>query len=266
MWFDEIMDDSKQALKIANKFKAIFIPIFINLGLLIAFGIYCLISGIVLFRNISTTIRSGFRDFDIITSILPSTIIIFIFTYILIIVFTSIMKAGTISLYKSAIKGIKPSSSNFFDGIKKSFTKILTGSFLLHLICVILSPILIALFVLYAATVGILSGGWGLVFLGAIISVFFAIWPIIVVADNIKPIKAIRISISLGRRYFWGLFVLMLSNIMLSRYISFVFGPVAAIIAGWFIAGVIQTYFEVIMFLVYNRKKEFLINNTAITK
>lgn len=255
MWFDEIIDDCKQALKISNDYKGIFVPLFINLGLIFLLAIFLMIYGVFLLIDIIGSIVSNLEVYDVFISNLTSILIIVIIGYILLVIGISLMKAGSIKLYQRAINNVKPQASDFLEGIKQSFFNILKGTLFIHLIIILMSPIVLGLFILYSMTIGILSGGWGILLLASFVSVFFAAWPIILVADNIKPLRAIGLGFKLGKKYLPGLFILMLSNIMIGNYLVSVLGPFGAVMAGWFINGVVGTYFSVVVFLVYNREK-----------
>jgi hypothetical protein len=186
-------------------------------------------------------------------------VIAILIAYVLYIVLNSLLEVGSINMYKAAVVGIKPSSSHFFEGMKKYFLKVLGGNLFIHLITLILSPIIIALTIIYAVIFGTLTAGWALILLSVLVMVFLGVWNIIVVVDDIPPIKAIGIGITFGKKYFWPLFIVMLSNIMLTKYLAAAFGPLAAIIAGWFIVGIVTTYFKVVVLLIYNRRKADLI-------
>lgn len=260
MWFDEIMDDCKQALKTSNENKGIFAPIFVNLVLVILLAIFLIINTIFLFGDVIKAIIRDVKAYEIFATNLPSIIIIGVITYLLVVVGISLMKAGSINLYQKAVNNINLQISDFFDGIKQSFFKLFKGTLFIHLIILLISPIVLGLFILYSVTIGFLTGGWGVLFLSSFVAVFFAAWPIITVVDNIRPLKAILLGFKLGKQYLPALFILMIANIMIGNYLVTVLGPFGAIIAGWFINGVVGTYFSVVILLVYNRKKQSLLD------
>ncbi len=258
MWFNEIMNDCKQALKTSKNHKGVFIPLFVNLGLIILLGIFLIIFTVLLLHGIIRSFVLDFEFYEILVSNLTSIIIIGIITYFLVIIGTSLMKAGSIKVYQKAVNNIKPRASDFFDGIKQSFFNIFKGTLFIHLIILLTSPIILGLFLLYSMTIGILSGGWGILFLASFVAVFLAVWPTIVVVDDIKPLKAIGLGLKLGKQYLPGLFLLMLANIMIGNYLVTALGPFGAVLAGWFINGVVRTYFRIVILLVYNREKQNL--------
>lgn len=256
MWFDEIMDDCKQALVVANKHKNIFVPIFLKLALWIAIIAYVgvsVVSGVIRYRNL---LDPGVIDYFPIREVLPSVIIFGLVLYLLILICFSIIDVGSINMFKAAISDAKPRFSHFTEGIKNYLLKVVLGKFLIHLVTLLFLPLLAVVYILYAALVGTLTGGWGLLFLGAFISVYLGTWVTIIVIEGYSPFKAIGKSFMLGARYFKGLFVILLASTLITTYSVSIFGPFAAIVGGWFFAGVAATYFKLIVMLIYYRNKE----------
>lgn len=259
MWFDEIMDDCKNALRTANNNKGIFVPIFIKLGLNLLLFIIAI--GFV-FGNVIRMLNLSYRGKDDLLILLrevPVFIVIGVIIYLLYLAASSIIEVGSINLIKVAASGVKPKSSHFFEGIKDYFFKVLGGKLLILLIFLVLSPIIIGLYLLYAVLIGTLTAGWGITFLSVFVAVYFTSWTTAVVVDNLPPVKAIGISFKIGRKYFWGLFIVMLSSILISKYMSAVFGPLVALLGGWLISGVVLTCFKLVILMVYNREKEGLL-------
>lgn len=270
MWFDEIMDDCKKALKVSNNHKGIFVPIFINLGITLLFITYFVIVGITLIRRIDEAIAnvywtSDLYIFKILAEQIPFVLIVSIIAYFLIIVFGSLMKAGSINLYKNAVNGVKLKASHFIHGIKLYFFKLLRGTLFIHFIAIVASPFIFVFLMFYSMITGFLAPAWGMLFLSTVVSVFLVAWPLIVVDDNIKPLKAISTSFKLGSKCFMGLFIILLASALIARYVVMMFGPFVAILAGFFLGGVVKTYFEVIVLLVYRRKKGELIVQPSIS-
>ncbi|MDP4144881.1 MAG: hypothetical protein Q8936_10450 [Bacillota bacterium] len=251
MWFDEIMDDCKNAMRISANNKGIFIPIFVNLG----FSIILILCAFVSFlRELIEIFSNDMSDASKTTFFmqhLPRIIITLVLLSILFMIKNAIIEVGTLNLIKVASNGGRITINDFMNGISKYFFKVLGGTVFLALITIVLSPIIIVLFILYAALVGTLTAGWGLIFLSAVILLLFKPWTTIVVVDDISPIKAIGISLKLGKRYFKGLFVIMLSFLLLSSYAAAAFGPLAAVLAGWFLSGIVLIYFKVIILMIY---------------
>ncbi len=259
MWFDEVMEDCKSALRIAHKNKGIFIPLFIKLGLNILLIILAFVLVIGNIVRIATLSIRGMEDLNILLRQLPLFLIAGVIIYLIYLLGDSLIEVGSINLLKAAANEEKPRFSYFLEGIRSYFIKVLGGKLLILLVCLVLSPIIILLYMLYTAIIGTLSGGWGIIFLGVIVGVYFASWTTAIVVDNLSPTRAIGLSFRLGKKYFPGLFIILLSSTLIGSYISMVFGPLVALLGGWFIGGVILTYFKLVVLLTYNRKKEKLL-------
>ncbi|MGE4284568.1 MAG: hypothetical protein AB7G87_12760 [Clostridia bacterium] len=256
MWFDEIMDDCKKGLEVANENKGIFIPILINAGFYILFFAAALLFLVIFFIAHGRNLENVFNDPENFMNIFLPLIIGGLGAYLLFIILRSVIEAGSINLYKFAAEGIRPKACYFFDGAKRYFFKIFAGTIFFHMILLVLLIPLLLLLILYTLTVGVLTGGWGLILVGVIGGIYLSAWTVAVVVDDIGPLKAIGMSIKLGRKYFRGLFVLTLSGIMISNYLSVAFGPLVVFIGGWFISGVVLAFFKLVLLLVYKRKKE----------
>lgn len=257
MWFDELMDDFKNALLISSKNKRIFAPVFIKLGLAILFFIFCIVEFVFAIIGLSN-MNEGMLWQEVVHK-LPMLIGFGLLTYLLYLAGSSFLEAGSISLYKTASDDINPGSADFFGGVKKYFFKMFGGLLLINIIVIILSPILLLLYLIFALIVGTLTAGWGIVWLSVVMLVYFKAWTTIVVMDDKSPVSAILASIRFGGKYFWTIFVLMLSYLLITKYAIIAFGLLPALAAGWFFAGITTTYFRMVLLLIYKRKKEELI-------
>ena len=128
----------------------------------------------------------------------------------------------------------------------------------MHLLIIITLPVTAVLYIIYAVIAGTLTAGWGLLFLGVFVSIFLATWVPIIVIEGYSPLKAIGKSIKLGAKYFKGLFIVLLAATLISSYSTVIFGILAAVLAGWLIAGIVATYFNLIIMLIYYRNRERL--------
>lgn len=258
MWFDEIMEDCKQALFTANKYKGIFIPIFLKLALTLAIGVFVVIStigGIARHRYILDYV---FTDTWAMMEVLPGILMSALVLYLLVLVGHSIIDVGSINMFKQALSDQKPTFKDFGEGIKHYLLKVLLGKLFLHVLILITSPILIFLYLLYAVVVGTLTAGWGVVFLAVALSAFLGTWISITVLEGSSPLEAIGKSLRLGKHYFKGLFVVLLAASLISSYAVSIFGILAAVVGGWFIAGIVSTFFKLVILRIYNRNKEYL--------
>ncbi|MDF2530706.1 MAG: conserved rane protein of unknown function [Clostridia bacterium] len=258
MWFDEIMDDCKQALIIANKHKNVFVPVFLKLALSIAIFGYIFISFIAgIFKN-QYIFEYMIDDPSAILELLPTVLTNGIIIYLLILVGFSILDVGSINMFKTALNDQKPRFKDFTEGVKSYFFKVLLGKLFIHLLVIITLPLTAFLYIVYAVIAGTLTAGWGVLFLSVFVSIYLGTWVTIIVIEGYSPLKAIGKSIKLGAKYFKGLFVILLASILIGKYSIVLFGVLAAVLAGWFIAGAVATYFKLVVMLVYYRKRESL--------
>ena len=258
MWFDEIMEDCKQALVAANKHKAVFIPVFLKLALSIVIFSYIFVSFIAGILKYEYVIDLMFTDPSAVLELLPALLISGIIVYLLILLGFSILDVGSINMYKAALNDQKPKFMDFTEGIKGYFFKVILGKLFIHLLIIITLPLTAFLFIVYAVIVGTLTASLGVLFLGIFISVFLDTWITILVIEGGSPRKAMGKGFKLGGKYFKGLFVVLLASALLSKYSTALFGVLAAVLAGWFISGVVATYFKLVVMLIYYRKRESL--------
>lgn len=258
MWFDEIMDDCKQALITCNKYKSVMVPIFIKLALTFVIGAYVFISFIAGIIKHEYILQYMFDDSSAFMEVLPTILINGAVIYLLALIGFTLLDVGSINLFKVALSDNKPRYKDFTEGIKNYFVKVLLGKLFIHVLLVLTSPVLLALYLLYALLVGTLTAGWGILFLGVFIAVYLGTWISIVVIEGDAPFTAIGKSIRLGRRYFKGLFVVLLASTLISTYSVALIGPFAAVVGGWFIAGLVATYFNMVVMLIYYRNRESL--------
>lgn len=262
MWFDKLMDNCKKSLETSINFKHVFIPIFLKLILTLIIGAIVFISIIIV---ISTGVISGISDFTgsaLTLSILLPIVAFLLFAYLTYIIIWSAIEVGSIQIYKVAINGQKPTKDIFFNAMKSYVTKLITGNLLIHFIALITSPILLIVYLLYVVLIGIPSAGWGLLFLTVVISTLFATWTIAIVNDELGAVDAIKKSFTIGIKHFKTIFLIMLSITMVSNYVITLFGPLGSIIGGWFIGGVVVTYFKIVLYLTY---LDINTNKTQIT-
>jgi hypothetical protein len=258
MWFDEIMDDCKQALITANKYKNIFVPIFLKLALSIILFIYIFVSYIAVIIKNSYVFEYMYTDPSMILELFPALIINGIVIYLLVLVGFSMLDVGSINMFKVALNDQKPKYKDFTDGIKNYFFKVILGKLFMHFLIIITLPVTAVLYIIYALIAGTLTAGWGLLFIGIFVSIYLGTWVPIIVIEGYSPLKAIGKSIKLGSKYFKGLFIVLLASALLSSYSTFIFGILAAVLAGWFISGIVTTCFNLVVMLVYYRNRERL--------
>ncbi|NLY44136.1 MAG: hypothetical protein GX066_09280 [Clostridiaceae bacterium] len=256
MWFDEIMDDCREGFEIACKNKKLFIPLFIKNALDMFFFILWFTVVMLIFIAHGRDLKTILNSPDNLSNLLLFLFFACLTFYLYFTLFSAIFEAGSINLYKTIVSGLEPKAQYFFQGVKKYFLKILGGIFLFHIVFIIFCIPIIIVLVIYTFTIGILTAGWGIVFLGIVVNVYFATWPVAMVADDLEPVQAIGTGIKLGRKHFWELFILVLASGMISRFLVSVFGSLIVFVGGWFISGIIEAYFKLVLLLFYMRKRE----------
>lgn len=254
MWFEELMDDCKNALRICHKSKGIFIPMIIQMVLYV-FAVFVMIVGmfILLMHNIRAA-HTLERYQDVLSMFMPIVLMV-VLVYAFLVLVGIVVEVGSIRLYDLAQEGIKPKAKYFMEAVKKYFLRVLGMVLGVHGVLLILLPILLVFLIIYGMTIGILTAGWGLTFLTVFVGVYFSIWKIAVVLEDMRAVKAVMASIRFGHRYFWSMFILTLSFTLISAYVAYAFGTLIALLAGWFITAVITTYFKVVFVIFYKRKR-----------
>lgn len=253
MWFNNLMDDLRKSFLISNEYRGIFVPIFLKLAMNIVVGM------VIVIGVMASLITGGFAGFagadpiEVAIGIIGPSIIFIITAYILYIVLYSLIEVGSINLYRVALNGKKPTKADFTDVIKSYIGKVISGKLLIHFLVLILSPIIIILYIIYAILVGTLTGGWALVLLAVVIDMYFATWTIAIVNDDLGVTKALSKSFRFAKSHFKPMFLLILSALMIGQYAVTILGPLGSIFVGWFIGGVIRTYFKLGTYITYLR-------------
>jgi hypothetical protein len=255
MWFDEIMDDCKQALITVNKHKAVFIPLFLKLIVFLFAGIYfftALTSFLITYRY------TYIFDHNVFPHVILNIIAHILVIYLAVLIGFCVIDTGTINMLKYALNDEKPRFKSFTEGVKKYLLKTVLGNLFIHGLVLVTLPITAILYTLLIVIFGTLTAGWAVIFLNTCISVFMGAWISILIIEEISPIKAMGKSLRLGKKYFKGLFVVMLASTLIGSFSSLLFGPLAAVFAGWFISGVVITYFRLVVMQIYYRMRDCL--------
>ena len=256
MWFNNLMDDLRKAFLVSEEYRGIFIPIFLKLAMNIVVGLVIFVGIIASIATGSFAGISGADPIGVAIGIIGPSILFLLTGYILYIILYSLIEVGSINLYKVALSGVKPKKSDFTDVIKSYIGKVISGKLLIHFLSFILSPIIIILYLVYALLVGTLTGGWGLVFLSVVISMYFATWTIAIVNDDLDVKSAIGKSFRFAKAHFKPMFILIFSTAMIIQYSVMLLGPFGVIFVGWFIGGVLKTYFKLATYITYLRYEE----------
>ncbi|MGB3366599.1 MAG: hypothetical protein WBA54_03845 [Acidaminobacteraceae bacterium] len=253
MWFNNLMDDLRKAFLVSNEYRGIFVPIFLKLAMNIVVGIVIVVGVITSIAAGSFAGIAGANPIEVAIGIIGPTALFILTGYVLYIVLYSLIEVGSINLYKVALSGQKPVKADFTDVIKSYIGKVISGKLLIHFLVVILSPIIIILYLIYVVLIGTLTGGWALILLSVIIDMYFATWTIAIVNDGLGVSSAIGKSFRFAKAHHKAMFILILSLVMVTQYAVTIFGPLGAVFLGWFIGGVLRTYFKMGVYITYLR-------------
>lgn len=253
MWFDNLMDDFKRSLLLINKYRGVFVPIFLRLAMNVIIGLVVL-GGVI--TTVASGVFTGLNDGNfvkILFGILAPISITVVLTYIVYIVLWSLIEVGSISLYGAAIRDEKPSKVHFKQGVRSYLGKVFSGKLLIHFLVLVSTPIWFFIFLLYLVVVGIPTGGWGAIFLGAWVSAFFLSWTTAIVHDDLGAMEGLKAGFGLARKHMKPLFLISLASLFLVGYFSMILGPIAFVFAGWLFGGMVRTFFKVTIYLTYIR-------------
>jgi hypothetical protein len=252
MWFDQLMDDCKRglALVVAN--------IWISLPYVIHAVIVFVLSILVLLFAAFFILYAGF-SFDLNQDInwlhfIAGGLGIIAVTALISSILKALVEAGSISLFAAVADGAKPSARLFWSGVRIFFLPVWGMRLFLGLMCLLISPLIIALLAL-AMVAGVFSGGWAISAFGALVSVFLGAWPVALVLDKKGAFSALAAGFRLGKGYFWGMFLLFLAFALLTQQLAVAFGPFIAMAVGWALAMVAQAWLKMTIILIYKRKR-----------
>lgn len=252
MWFEDLMDDCKQALTLITSNIWISLPYVVH-ALVVTIGSIILFVGFVMVFVFTTLSFSHDPMADVNWLLLGAGLLGGIaLTSLLTSALSALTEAGSLHLFAAVAAGEKPSSQLFWLGVRSSFLSMWGITLFLNFLAIILSPVLLAILGLLLAA-GILSGGWALLAAAAIVTVFLGAWPAALVLDKQGGFKALASGFRLGRRYFWGLFILALAAALLGQQLSAAFGPLVAILAGWILAVIVRSWSKMTILLIYKR-------------
>lgn len=253
MWFDDLMNDFKQALAVTSQHKGVFVPILLKFVMHVIVGVLIVIG---IFTTITSGVLASVNEADILDtvfSILTTASIFLIVSYLIYLVLWALIEVGSINLYRAAINDEKPSKDHFFEGIRTYLGKVFAGKLLIHFIFLVTSPIWMVLFVIYLIVIGIPTAGWGVLLLTVTIGAYFASWTIAIVHDDLDVVGGIIASFRLAKNHYKTLFLIMLSTTMITQYAITLLGPLGLVLGGWLIGGVLRTYFKIVIYLTYIR-------------
>lgn len=256
MWFEELMDDFKNAMLLSDKYKGMYVPVLFKLAMGIILGVLFIGSFIGMLTGGILASEMVKEPFKFAVSMIGSMGVVFILMFIIYCILWSIIEIGTISLINAALIDEKPTKEHFLNGIKEFLGGTVITKVILDLVWFVTFPIWLTLFLIFMLTVGILTGGWGLILLGAAVSALFISWPIVIVNGNKRGLSAVKESIVFGRKNLKSMVVVIVFASLVSGYASSMFGPLVALIGAWLIGGAILIYSKIIIVMKYTRYKE----------
>ncbi len=256
MWFDNLMDDLKETLFVSHKYQGVFFPVFLKLIMGLILGVFTVVS---IFGTVFSGVFTSMNDFeasDIFLSIAGPIGLFLIIGYALFMLLWALIEVGSINLFGAALRDERPTKAVFMNGIKSYLGRVIGGELLIHFLCLVLSPLLIIVFAIYAVFIGIPTAGWGIVFLLAVINAYFASWTIALVHENMGVLDALGTSFRLARNHLKPIILLVISSTMISQYAVWLLGPLGYVFGGWFIGGLVRIFFNIAIYKTYLRYKE----------
>lgn len=252
MWFDELMDDCKQALALVWANIWIALPYVIHTVVTVV-GVFIAVFGFIFLFIFLVASTFGRPDPGMGWLVV---LLIFLIAGAVFAVIASAIKAmveaGSISLFAAVADGHKPSAALFWSGVRTHFLSMWGITLFLSLAGVLLSPILFILLALFGLG-GLLTAGWGTLAIPVLLTVFLGAWPIALVLEGKGGFSALGAGFRLGKRYFWGLCVLGLAATLIAPQLSTAFGPLVTILIGWVLALVIRAWQKMTILLIYRR-------------
>lgn len=262
--FNNLMDDMKYAVNLSLQNKGLFLPalianiIFFIFGILLVIVIVAIATGSLMTLNSNPGI--GFSPSSNIALIIGLGLGIFILFLLMSLMFL-ILDIGITGMVIGVTDGGKPTAKMFFGAVKTNLLPIIVtniGLFFIYILGFIL--ILIPL-ILYMVTVGLLTGGWGMVLFSAAFQAFIGYWVLIKMEDQRGGFESIGLNIRFARQYFWLLVLIVYLQMSFSAYLPSLLGILGAVFASLFISYMVMTFFKIIILVSYRRYRETLTIN-----
>ena len=250
--FNNLMDDLKDALTLSYKNKGLFLPALIANIVVLVLGIGAAIFFVV--SIIGTVASFGNPSMSGPSWKLIATLIIVGIIFILI--FSIIMMAldiGISGLVIGVVDGQSPSGNLFFSAIKEHLIPVFLTKFALMFIYSFAFLLLLIPIVLYTVTVGVLTGGWGMLFLTCALQTIIGYWVLIKVEDHRRGFESIGINIRFGRQNFWLIILVMYIQYCMTAFLPNLLGLIGAALASFFISFLVVTIMKIVLLKSYRR-------------
>lgn len=250
--FNYLMDDMKSSLKAVMGNKKIFLPILIyNVILIIGVILIAALVIISFIKPVSDMIEGNPSFF----SFLPLIITLLILG-IIVNIFIVLFDTGLNYLIIGLLDGKQPSFNYFMEGIRKYGLTIIGTKIGIFFIALLSTIIWLSAYILYLVTVGVLTGGYGVIFLTAAINAFFGLWIFIVMLEDSAGFEALFKGFRFTKSHFWLMFLIAYIEYALSVYLPGLLGIFGAAITVIFIGYSVKIVFRMIMIKTYMRHRE----------
>lgn len=255
--FENLMTDMKTALALSSRYKGLFLPSLIgNVAFFVLIVIF-VIALIVIGAGTAVGV-AAYGSSDNLEALLLTLSGIGLFLFImfsLLLITGLVLDIGITGLVVAATEDERPTAAIFFGAVKAHLLPVLGTHIVLFFLYILGFVVLAIPLVIYTFTVGLLSGGWGMVLLMATFRVLLGFWVTIKVADDIGGFESVGENIRFGRRYYWLLILVVYLEISFAGFLPSLLGMIGAAIATFFIGYMVDTYFKIVVLLTYRRHK-----------
>ncbi len=255
--FNILMDDTKEALNLSLENKGLFLPALIAnivvfvLGIfMVVFIIASIVGSIGVLRN---SAGIGTKLAMVSGIIIAIIVVLLIFT----IIFMA-LDIGITGLVIDVVDGNKPTAATFFHAIKSNLLPVLLTNLGLLVLYFLGFILLLIPLVIYLLTVGILTGGWGMIFLSCVMQTLLGYWVLIKMEDQRGGFESIGVNIKFGRKHFWLMVLIFYMQLSFAAYLPGLLGLLGAALASFFISYVVVTFYKIILLKTYRRYREDL--------
>ncbi len=254
--FNNLMDDLKASILMVGRNKKVLLPAIIANIALVIIGI---VSVIVIIAGVVGTIIPMVNNIDdsfgaFLIGFLPLIIGIFVLSFIISIFFIA-LDIGISGMVIGVANDETPSASLFFDAVKKHLLSVVFTKLGFGILVLLTMVIWIIPYLLYTLTVGILTGGWGLLFLSLATRALIGFWVLIKVEDNRGGWNSIARNVKFGKSHLMILVLIFYISTSIAGYAPALLSLLGALIAV-FIGYALDTYFKFVVLMTYRRYRE----------
>lgn len=253
--FSNLMDDLKDAVTLSYNNKSLFLPALIANIIIFIIGVAAAIFFVVTIIGTLASLNQSTMD-----GVNWQLIIVYILVALVIILFFSIvmiaLDIGISGLVIGVVDGDPPSGQRFFSTIKEHLLPVFLTKFALVFIYAFAFLLLVIPLVLYLITVGILTGGWGMLFLTCALQTLLGYWVLIKIEDHRGGFNSIGINIRFGRQNFWLIILVIYIQYCMTAFLPNLLGLIGAALASFFISYLVITVMKIVLLKSYRRYNE----------